>query len=87
MKITNFLFTGAPHNCGEARRRTSNLEKIKSCVWFALVRAEKVKKMGVNYLGISDSSNCCNSTVLPVPVGPQHNTWNPFYINVLLTYL
>lgn len=50
---------------------------MMSCVWLALVRAEKVSMMGCTSGGIAFSSLLATVSVLPVPVSPTHKMCLP----------
>ena len=58
-------------------RRFSTLPSIRSCVWLALVRAEKVRNIGRNFSGMPFISLFPTFNVFPVPVSPTHSTCFP----------
>lgn len=59
----------------ETTHLLSSFPSIRSWVWLALVLAEKTMNSGRNSLGILEVSLSAMVRVLPVPVGPTHNTW------------
>mmetsp|Transcript_36232 Transcript_36232/g.69467 ORF Transcript_36232/g.69467 Transcript_36232/m.69467 type:complete len:215 (-) Transcript_36232:258-902(-) len=77
-----FLPEGGPNT---PLRRLSILESIRSCVWLAEVRAEKVMKTGVMSAGRSLFSLSCTVTVLPVPVSPTHRMCFPLRTSLSIT--
>ena len=67
-KTMNFFPAVGPYT---PLRRFSHFESMRSCVWFALVWAEKVMHSGT-YLSLKPVCRCeLMLTVLPVPVGPD----------------
>lgn len=53
----------------------SSFPSIRSCVWLALVLAEKMMNSGMYSFGMFLASLSLMTRVLPVPVGPTHITW------------
>ena len=56
-------------------RRLSSLASSMSCVWLALVCAEKPTLTGWYLSGMPLMSLSSTERVLPVPVGPTQSTW------------
>lgn len=53
----------------------SSLLSMRSWVWLAEVRAEKVRKWLIYSSGRFRRSLLETVSVFPVPVGPMHSTW------------
>ena len=54
--------------------RLSSLPSMRSCVWLADVLAENVMNSGMKSFGMLLVNLSAIASVLPVPVGPTHNT-------------
>ena len=64
----------------------SSLLSMRSCVWLALVLAEKLMNSGWYSFGILLDNLSEIARVLPVPVGPIHNTCETLVVSIIIIF-